>query len=113
MPSDPIKMRWPMKGLSDNASFAGQPPDTTREATNVRGLDSVTGRERGAQRSGLSKYNTNLLNGSAKVRDLKIVVGDNKAIDYALDTTPTQLWSADIQLINPESSIGDLTLIVT
>ena len=48
-----IKLAWPFKGLSKTVSFSGQEPDTTRDALNVRGIDPLTGRLRGAQRSGL------------------------------------------------------------
>ena len=48
-----IKIRWPFGGLNKNQSFTDQAPDTSRDLLNCRGLDPLTGRLRGAQRSGL------------------------------------------------------------
>lgn len=48
-----IKIKFPFGGLNKNQSFTDQMPDTSRDALNVRSLDPLTGRVRGAQRSGL------------------------------------------------------------
>ena len=56
---------FPVKGLNDDVAFTDQPSLTTREALNMRGLDPKTGRERGAQRAGLSKYNAERIGSTA------------------------------------------------
>lgn len=98
MPEQPIP--FPFQGISDNAAFSRQEPLTTREATNVRAIDPVTGRTRGAQRSGLSKFNTNVIAGaSQKVQHLVTFTRDDDLIDYALSggassrTTYDQVWA--------------------
>ena len=83
MPYSPLT--FPFRGLDDNVAFGEQRADTTRDAQNVRGVDPVTGRVRGAQRSGLSKpYNGEVDDGNTfPVKDLNLLVYDNKQIDYA------------------------------
>lgn len=72
-----IRAQFPLKGVNEGEAYTGQPPATTREAVNVQGNDPVSGRNRGAQRSGLSLYNTSQLNGANKVADLSHVVYDS------------------------------------
>ena len=50
------EVRWPFNGLHVGKSFHGQAPDTTVACQNVRNFDPRTGRSRGAQRSGLTRY---------------------------------------------------------
>ncbi len=80
-----IDIPFPLGGLNDNRSFDEQPPRTTEEAVNVRGVDPKTGRARGAQRSGTSRYNTDALNGvgNSKVRNLSKVTYDNTTTTFA------------------------------
>ena len=54
--SNPIQIRWPVGGVSEDFGFSDQPGLTARDASNVRGIDPVTGRLRGAVRSGTSRY---------------------------------------------------------
>ncbi len=56
-------IRWPLKGLDENWAYAFQPKssrerfgDTTPDLKNVRGYDPATGRARGGQRPGLTRY---------------------------------------------------------
>jgi hypothetical protein len=83
MPEKILPIQFPFKGLSDNVGFSEQPQGTTRDAQNVRGIDPTNGRIRGAQRSGMSKFNTNQINGSNKIADLQTVVFDSKNITYS------------------------------
>ena len=50
------EFEYPLKGVSDYFSYEKQFSKTTPKAFNVRGHDPRTGRYRGAQRSGLTKY---------------------------------------------------------
>jgi len=81
MPYSPLT--FPFRGLDDNVAFGEQRADTTRDAQNVRGVDPVTGRVRGAQRSGLSKQYTNAVNGTNPVKAMELLVYDDKQVDYA------------------------------
>ena len=74
---------FPVNGISDDRSFSEQAPGPTRAAQNVRGLDPKTGRERGGQRSGLTKYNAAQVNGANKIMDMISVTYDQKNVDYA------------------------------
>ena len=50
------ELRWPFGGLHVGRSFHGQASDTCVDALNVRNFDPRTGRSRGAQRAGLTRY---------------------------------------------------------
>ena len=50
------RIEFPKKGLSDDTAFSDQPPMTTSEALNVRTIDPSTGRSRGGQRSGTTRF---------------------------------------------------------
>ena len=49
-----LDIRFPIGGISDDVAFSEQKEGTTSSALNMRGLDPITGRERGSQREGLS-----------------------------------------------------------
>lgn len=51
-----LNVPFPVKGLNLNFALSGQPPLTTANALNVRAYDCRSGRVRGAQRAGLSRY---------------------------------------------------------
>lgn len=61
MPSKRLEIPWPVRGLSDDVAASEQEPGTSRDMLNVRNTDPKTGRSRGAQRSGLSKWLTQLV----------------------------------------------------
>lgn len=89
-----VPIRLPVNGLSENVAFSDQEPATTRDARNVRSQDPGTGRKRISQRSGLSKFNTNQLNSSNKVRDLVQVTYDSRNVDWAAGSSPQQIDDA-------------------
>lgn len=94
---------FPLRGLHDGLAAAEQPPLTTREALNVRGLDPVSGRLRGAQRSGTVRYSPEPLSDATegagpRVRSLQSLTHDNaRATVEVLDGTaglePEIEWS--------------------
>lgn len=51
-----VNVSWPARGLDENFGYETQQRGTTVDAQNVRTYDPSTGRARGAQRAGLSKY---------------------------------------------------------
>lgn len=65
-----VQLRWPYSGLEVDRSFHGQSPDTTPDALNVRNYDCTTGRSRGAQRPGLSRWISAQVNGANPVQNL-------------------------------------------
>lgn len=92
MPVERVPLVFPFGGLSEDRAFDEQLPGTTREATNVRGVDPKTGRVRGAQRSGLTRHLTNPL-GPGKVQDLQALTYGQGRTDYTENSTPTLNWS--------------------
>ena len=77
-----VQLPFPLKGRSDNVAFGTQPPDTTREAVNVRGMDPKTGRVRGAQRPGCSKYASAVVSSGNKVQALASISYDRPKVRY-------------------------------
>jgi len=95
MPEGLLTIDCPLGGLSENLSFGDQEPGTAREYQNVRGLDPLTGRMSGAQRSGLSKYLTSALKTvGSKVQDLITFFVDNRQVTYAaaISGSETIVW---------------------
>lgn len=78
-----LPITFPFQGLSENFSFSKQAVGTSRDALNMRGLDPLTGRLRGAQRPGWAKYNSATVNGSNGVVNLGVVVGDDSRVTYS------------------------------
>lgn len=78
-----FEINFPLRGVSENVSFDGQPPSTTRDANNVRSLDCRTGRARGAQRPGTSKWVDAQVSGDNPVVDLNQIITDDSQITYS------------------------------
>lgn len=78
-----LPLQWPVRGLVDDVPYSGQPEGTTRDAKNVRGIDPKTGRTRGGQRAGLSRWHPNAVNGANKIQDMASVVADDRLTTYA------------------------------
>jgi hypothetical protein len=75
--SKDIRVQFPLGGIHEGGAFTDQPPSTTSDALNVTGQDPVSGRGRGAQRAGMSKFNTN------SVGNNKIALISNISYDAA------------------------------
>lgn len=65
-----IDVPFPLDGLHEGMAKSRQPPRTCVECVNVRAFEPQSGRARGGQRSGLSKYNSSQLNGSVPIQDI-------------------------------------------
>ena len=92
------RLYFPFSGLSDNESFGDQTEGTTRDAVNVRGFDPSTGRMRGGQRSGLTKFTPTQL-ASSPVRDLNSVSFHVPRVTYTPVTGAASVeWSLDTPL---------------
>ena len=96
-----IPLVFPFGGLTEDRAFDEQIPGTTREALNVRGVDPLTGRVRGAQRSGLARHVSAAL-GQGKVQDLQGLTYGQGLTDYSENSTPTLNWSR----ITPSETTG-------
>ena len=66
-------MPWPVKGLVESTGYETQPKGTTVDCQNVRAYDPGTGRSRGGQRAGLTKYSS-ARTADGKVQDISQVV---------------------------------------
>jgi hypothetical protein len=72
-PESFVPLLFPTKGLEVTSEFSSQPQQTTSVANNVRGFEPMTGRERGGQRSGISRYLPQLATGG-KIQHLNFIV---------------------------------------
>ena len=69
-----VTLSFPYSGLSEGVSFDGQPDMTSPDLSNVVPYDPLTGRKRGAQRVGLSKYEATQID-TAPVQELIHLAG--------------------------------------
>ncbi len=92
----PILVPYPLRGLNENWSFHDPVPATTRSVKNMRPYDHTTGRLRGGQRMGMSKWLNAQVNGdSSDVQDLAYIIKTQSKITYT-EGTPTKKWAAQI-----------------
>lgn len=89
-----FELPFPLGGLNDNIAQSKQPSGTTGEAVNVRGQDPVTGRIRGAQRSGLTKFTVEPMD--ARIKRFDKVVYDNRLLRYTANNQPILNWEKDL-----------------
>lgn len=85
-----FELPFPFGGLNDNTAQSKQPSGTTSDAVNVRGVDPQSGRVRGAQRSGLSKYTNESF--EERVKRFEKVVYDNRQLSYGIQDPPKLVW---------------------
>lgn len=105
-----IPLEFPLGGLNDSMAFSKQPYRTTRDIVNMRGVDPITGRIRGAQRSGIQPHVTGSpqVNGTNKVQCLASITFDNRKVTYAnLSPTASDLAS----VLTPNKA--DVSAVVT
>lgn len=77
-----MEIPFPLGGLNDLSRKSAQAPGTTTEGVNVRSIDRATGKARGAQRPGYSKYCDVQVSASARVAAIGSVVYDARKLDY-------------------------------
>lgn len=68
-----IDIPFPVQGLNVSGSVRDQPPKTTIDVQNMRAFDPATGRMRGSQRGGLTKYVASQINSTARIQCLDYV----------------------------------------
>ena len=97
MPRQKVDVRFPFAGISDDVAYSSQRERTTRNALNMRGIDPDTGRVRGGQRSGLTRYLPPQLSGGNKVQALAKITTNNTLLTYAKEDNPelapATVWS--------------------
>jgi len=76
--SELVPISWPKSGLVQNDALSAQSPGTTTDCLNVRNYDVYDRRNRGGQRSGISKYIEDAVNGTSDIQGLYSAV---KAFD--------------------------------
>jgi hypothetical protein len=64
MPSKPMELTFPLRGINENWAFGRQLEGTCPDAQNCIPFDTLDSRARGGQRWGTSKYYTDLHNGA-------------------------------------------------
>ena len=80
---------YPYQGMSENYGFSIQEELTSRDERNMRALDPVTGRVRGAQRAGIGVYaNGDVITADKKVKMIATTANNKVQLDYAADTSP-------------------------
>jgi hypothetical protein len=83
-----LPIPFPLGGVSDAVAIHDQTPTTSQLLLNMRGLDPITGRLRGAQRAGISKFVPDQIGAS--------FVQDVNSISYDIDlSTYTVIEDAD------------------
>lgn len=70
MPSQPMELIFPLKGLDEGWAFGRQPKGTTPDVQNCYPFDPLDSRARGGQRPGLSKYYADQHNGSEPIQHI-------------------------------------------
>ena len=92
MPRFPLS--FPFAGRADGSAKADQAPFTTKSARNVRGRDPSSGRVRGAQRSGLIKFNPSAI-GASRIKALISTAVDDRKLAYTFSSgAVSKDWSA-------------------
>jgi len=99
-----LSLQFPRRGLSDDSAFSEQAPLTTRLARNVRAIDPITGRTRGAQRAGLSAFISSALSAGNKVQAIGHVALDRPKVEWT-ELTETDNGSTDPGSLTAEWSV--------
>ena len=86
MPSKPMELIFPLKGVNDGWGFGNQPEGTCPDALNVVPVDTLDSRIRGGQRWGTTKYYTALHNGANALQGMTLIA---ESTDTVADVTDT------------------------
>ncbi len=92
--SQPIPLMFPLKGVNENQPYAAPPGSTITRPENVqncRAYDALERRNRGGQRTGISKMAGEAVNGSNQIQLLEPVV-------LALDLVQNAAWSDQLNV---------------
>ncbi len=90
MPSRPVDLIFPLKGIDETWAFGRQPEGTTPDCLNVIPFDSLESRARGGQRWGTSKYYSDLHNGANALQRMTSIALSAATSDTSITDTFTQ-----------------------
>ncbi len=101
-----VSLDWPVKGIVENSALIDQPELTTTDCLNVRAYDAIDRRNRGGQRTGISKYITDAVNGSSQIQGLG-------SVTLAFDSTAVVASSTVLERNYNDASIaiGELDVV--
>lgn len=89
-----VHLPFPLGGISENFAFDEQPPRTSRDLRNTRGLDPRTDRLRGASRGGLTRFCPTPV-GTGPVKYLSQIVYEGANLTYGdMASSSAVTWSA-------------------
>lgn len=88
-----VRVPFPVGGVSKNLPETDQPPMTTPEAFNVRGIDPVTGRTRGASRGGMRRI-ADL--GLGPIQQVASLVSNNNRTTFSERESPSLEWANEL-----------------
>ena len=112
---------FPARGINVVAPRSAQPVSTCVNCLNVVPFDQLEGRMRGGSRPGLSKYNSNQVDGSNRIQEINYstVVANAAPVANALQIRETRMmaisngtiaWVGSSGAINTASTAGNATL---
>lgn len=106
MPADEqfVDLSFPLSGIDLSLGYSEQRKGTTPEGINVRGFEPTTGRARGGQRPGLSRYiDAKVAGSTGEVQCLDLVIlPDGSPLGISFDDVP--VLDTVFQLIDPSGS---------
>ncbi|TXH51854.1 MAG: hypothetical protein E6Q97_17390 [Desulfurellales bacterium] len=82
-----LALPFPIRGLDETTAKRDQPPNTTRDVSNMRPFDPFSGRARGGQRGGISKFNGSVVGSSNRIQDLNHITTVSTAADSQSQTS--------------------------
>lgn len=97
-PEQLLELTFPLKGINTETEFQLQPDDTTPIAINVRSIDPVEHRNRGASRCGIRKYVDQKLGLLSLIQHLNVIV------DPTIEATLSEVDLEDRLIDNVEDN---------
>lgn len=91
-PEQLLELTFPLKGINTETEFQLQPDDTTPIAINVRSIDPVEHRNRGASRCGIRKYVDQKLGLLSLIQHLNVIV--DPTIEATLSEVDSVYWQS-------------------
>lgn len=89
-PEQLVELTFPLGGINTETEYQLQPAETTPIAINVRSIDPVEHRSRGASRAGIRKYVDQKLGLFSLIQHLNIIV--DPTIDFTLSEQDLETW---------------------
>jgi len=74
MPDTPVNLPFPVNGLLEYTAYQEQPEGTSADLQNVVAVDPTTGRLRGSQRPGISKFVSTAISSGASAASIQEII---------------------------------------